>query len=71
MPQAEKRESHLHRFCTIREVVLITTLSRATIYRKMANGGFPMCVSISEDRVAWIARDVDEWCENRMRQGER
>jgi prophage regulatory protein len=68
MPQVDRRETRLQRFYTIHDVVLITTLSRATIYRKMARGTFPACVSISEGRVAWDARDVDAWCESRMQE---
>jgi prophage regulatory protein len=68
MPQVDRRESRLQRFYTIHDVVLITTLSRATIYRKMARGTFPACVSISEGRVAWDARDVETWCESRRQE---
>lgn len=68
MSQVDRRESRLQRFYTIHDVVLITTLSRATIYRKMARGTFPACVSISEGRVAWDARDVETWCESRRQE---
>jgi len=66
MRQIEQRESRIHRFYTIREVIVITTLSRATIYRKMAAGSFPACISISEGRVAWLDRDIEEWCASRI-----
>jgi prophage regulatory protein len=66
MRQIEQPESRIHRFYTIREVMVITTLSRATIYRKMATGTFPACISISEGRVAWVDRDIEEWCESRV-----
>jgi prophage regulatory protein len=65
MTQVDRRESRLQRFYTIHDVVVITTLSRATIYRKMASGTFPACVSISEGRVAWDACDVETWCDSR------
>ena len=66
MRQDEQRKTWIQRFYTVSEVVAITTLSRATIYRKMAQGTFPACVSISEGRVAWTAREIDEWCDARM-----
>jgi|tagenome__1003787_1003787.scaffolds.fasta_scaffold18187069_2 prophage regulatory protein len=65
MVQDDRRKFRLQRFYTIHDVILITTLSRATIYRKMASGTFPARVSISERRVAWDAHDVETWCESR------
>jgi prophage regulatory protein len=65
MRQGDLNSGRLQRFYTVSEVVSITTLSRATIYRKMARGTFPLCVSISEGRIAWAARDIDEWCDAR------
>jgi prophage regulatory protein len=56
----------LRRFYTVREVTAITSLSRATLYRKMAKGSFPLPVQISENRVAWDKRVIDEWCEERL-----
>jgi prophage regulatory protein len=65
MREFEQRGASAPRFYSIREVVVITTLSRATIYRKMAQGSFPLCVSVSEGRVAWTAREISEWCDAR------
>lgn len=67
MRQVEKQQAGHPKFYAIHEVVSITTLSRATIYRKMAQGTFPVSVPISEGRVAWPARDIEEWCESRTR----
>lgn len=54
------------RFYKVHEVTAITSLSRATLYRKMAKGTFPLSVQISEGRVAWDKRTIDEWCEARL-----
>jgi prophage regulatory protein len=48
------------------EVEAITSLSRSTIYRKMNCGTFPRSVLISEGRIGWERRAVDEWCEARI-----
>ena len=64
--ETERRNKSLRRFYTMGEVEAITSLSRATIYRKMAQGTFPASVPISEGRVGWERRAVDEWCEGRM-----
>jgi prophage regulatory protein len=45
------------------EVEAITSLSRATIYRKMAEGSFPASVKISKGRIGWPKAVVDAWCE--------
>src|SRR4029077_15718480 len=67
MRQVEKQQAGRPQFYAIHEVVSITTLSRATIYRKMAQGTFPVCVPISEGRVAWPARGIEEWGASRTR----
>ncbi|HEY7215762.1 MAG TPA: AlpA family phage regulatory protein [Thermoanaerobaculia bacterium] len=64
--ETERRNKSLRRFYSMGEVEAITSLSRATIYRKMANGTFPAAVPISEGRVGWERRAVDEWCEARL-----
>jgi prophage regulatory protein len=69
--ETERKNKSLRRFYSIGEVEAITSLSRATIYRKMADGTFPSSVPISKGRVAWERETVDEWCEARLagRQG--
>jgi prophage regulatory protein len=45
-------------------VTTLTTLSRATIYRKMEDGTFPRALKIGKSRVAWRQSDVAQWqCE--------
>jgi prophage regulatory protein len=53
----------MRRFYSMGEVEAITSLSRSTIYRKMARGTFPLSVAISEGRIGWERQAVDEWCE--------
>ena len=67
--ETERRNKSLRRFYSMGEVEAITSLSRATIYRKMANRTFPAAVRISEGRVGWERRAVDEWCEGRLKGG--
>jgi prophage regulatory protein len=67
--ETERRNKSLRRFYSIGEVEAITSLSRATIYRKMADGTFPLSVPISVGRVGWERRAVDEWCEARLAAG--
>jgi len=39
----------------------ITTLSRATIYRRMAEGKFPKQIKLSERASAWVEQEVLDW----------
>lgn len=43
------------------EVLARTSLSRATIYRKMARGEFPSSVQIGANSMAWHASAFDRW----------
>lgn len=43
------------------EVLARTSLSRATIYRKMARGEFPQSISIGANSMAWYATDFERW----------
>ena len=61
--EIDRQNRFLRRFYSMGEVEAITSLSRATIYRKMAEGTFPASVQISKGRVGWPKGAVDEWCE--------
>jgi prophage regulatory protein len=50
----------------IAEVRGRTTLSSATIYRKIAKGTFPASRRISEGLVAWYESDIDAWVADPM-----
>ena len=69
--EAERMNKSMRRFYSMGEVEAITSLSRSTIYRKMAQGTFPAAVAISEGRVGWESRAVDEWCEAKLAAGGR
>ena len=69
--EVERRNKSMRRFYSIGEVEAITSLSRSTIYRKMEQGTFPPSVAISEGRVGWNRREIDEWCEVKLGMGER
>jgi prophage regulatory protein len=48
---------------TIGQVMCITSLARATIYRKMRTGAFPAQIRLQpgRGRVAWRRSDVERW----------
>lgn len=52
---------HNHRFITLAKVVEITTWSRASVYRKAADGSFPRPIKIGQRRVAWTLESIANW----------
>ncbi len=53
------------RFLRIRQVMLLTGLSRMTIYRLELAGNFPKRRQLSENSVAWLESDITAWAESR------
>jgi prophage regulatory protein len=51
-----------NQFLNIKQVCEITTLSRATIYRKMNANTFPKSMHLSERTIRWRASDIEDWC---------
>lgn len=43
-----------------------TSLSRTTIYKKIAAGTFPPSTPISDGLVAWYEAEINAWVENPM-----
>lgn len=58
---AEDANPILDRLLTIHEVRVLTSLSKTSIYRKMAAGTFPLPLPIGTNRVAWSAMDLQLW----------
>lgn len=48
----------------MQDVIDLTTLSRSTIYRKMAAGTFPSNRKLNINRAGWRASDVLAWLQN-------
>lgn len=49
------------RFLRIDDVIASTGLSRATIYRMVANDDFPRQHALTKRCIGWWQSDVDEW----------
>ena len=48
-------------------IAQFVSLSVASIERMVQRGQFPAPRQISDKRVAWLVREVEEWAENRPR----
>lgn len=47
-------------------VLELTGYSRATVYRKMNDGTFPIAVKLGQRAIAWRYADVAAWIESRV-----
>ncbi len=52
----------------IKEVTALTSLARATIYKKVSEGEFPKQVSLGANSVAWLESEILEWIEEKIAQ---
>lgn len=59
----------MDRYLRCKDVVDITRLSRSTIWRLEKAGKFPRRRKLTAGSVAWLAREVQEWMEDRPRAG--
>ncbi|QYJ77927.1 helix-turn-helix transcriptional regulator [Shewanella acanthi] len=50
----------------LKEVIEITCLTKATIYRMIAAGKFPKQVSLGDRAVAWIESEIEGWINERI-----
>ena len=65
------------RLISLKEVCFKTSLSRASIYRKVAEGTFPHYVGLGKrtpnskgrltGRIGWLEAKVDEWIAERIK----
>lgn len=54
------------RFLKIDEVVGMTSISRATIYRLMDSEEFPRRVALSKGCVRWSMHEVSDWMQSKL-----
>jgi len=55
-----------NKFIKLPEVLEITTLSRASIYRLIGDGTFPKQVKLSVRACAWVEQDVLDWMNDKV-----
>ncbi|WP_343609757.1 AlpA family phage regulatory protein [Novosphingobium sp.] len=54
------------RYLRLDEVLMRTSLSRATLYRKIQEGSFPAQAKLSHRRCGWKESVIRNWCDNPM-----
>jgi prophage regulatory protein len=50
----------------ITDVVKLTSLSRSSIYRMIANDEFPRQISIGNRQARWSRAEVENWCQEQI-----
>lgn len=45
----------------LKTVIEVTSLSKSTIYRRMASGEFPKCVNLGGSCRRWLQADIEAW----------
>lgn len=64
----------MNQILNIKQLVEITGLSRATIYSlldpksKYCDSSFPKQINITSHRVGWVAKEVNDWIEQKISQ---
>lgn len=51
-------------FIRIKDVITRTSLSRSTIYEKIAKGEFPEQIKLGIRTVCWDEQDINDWMFN-------
>lgn len=50
----------------LKDVIDMTSLSKATVYRQVNNGTFPSPIRLGPRAVAWVMDEIEDWIENKM-----
>lgn len=60
------------RFMRVEEVAVVTGLSRATIYKYVAERtfDFPRQVRLGPNRSAWVRSEIESWMQSRIEERE-
>ena len=62
----------MNQIINLREVIEFTSISRAKIYEmineksKYYDPTFPRPIRLSESRIGWVAREVNQWIEDKL-----
>lgn len=56
------------RIIRLTEVTYLTGLARSTIYKYLAEGRFPMSVSLGDRSIGFLESEVQEWILDRIKE---
>lgn len=55
------------RILTPKQTIVVTTYSRASLYRLMKMGKFPKALKLGEGKIGWLEKDVLAWIADKRR----
>lgn len=50
----------------LKDIIAMTSLSKASVYRQMKDGKFPASVKIGPRSVAWVSSEIELWIEEKI-----
>jgi len=53
------------RLLTMKEVVVLTRMSKPTVYKLIREGRFPQQIRICDNKVAWLQSEILDWISRR------
>jgi prophage regulatory protein len=53
-------------FMKLKDVSEMTSLSKSSIYRLMADGDFPSQIPLGARSVVWVRSEIEEWCSKKI-----
>lgn len=59
-------QNSIGKFLRRRDVEAMTSLSKSSIYAKMANGEFPPQIKLGPRRVVWAETEIQQWMTSQM-----
>ncbi|HGS5146685.1 helix-turn-helix transcriptional regulator [Vibrio diabolicus] len=59
------------RLIRLKEVISMTGLSRASVYRFMSEDRFPSQIPLGYRCVAWVESEVQQWIDQRVQESRR
>lgn len=59
------------RLIRLKEVIAMTGLSRASVYKFVSENRFPSQISLGYRCVAWVESEVQQWIDQRVQESRR
>jgi len=65
-----QEKTQARRFLRLPELMQTVGYRRSQIYLKVKKGEFPAPISLGARAVGWLAQDVEQWIESRLKAAE-
>jgi prophage regulatory protein len=69
--EGEYMQEQSTRLIRLKEVIAMTGLSRASVYKFVSENKFPAQISLGYRCVAWVESEVQQWIDQRVQESRR